>query len=246
MTGPHPVTSSSPAPLPPGPPRRPVINFHGIGTPGRDLEPGEARFWIDRARFRDILDRIAAMPEAVRPLVTFDDGNASDIAIGAPELEARGLRAVFFVLAGRMGRQGSLSAGDLGALAGAGHGIGLHGRDHVDWRALDATGQAAEFDAAREAIAEAAGHPVTEAAAPFGLYDRRVIAALRARGLTALYTSDKGRADLRRFLRGRNCVTDDMEEAELQAALAGTVPLARMPRRLAGIARKRLFPLGAA
>jgi peptidoglycan/xylan/chitin deacetylase (PgdA/CDA1 family) len=226
-------------------PRRAVVNFHGIGTPGRALEPGEARFWIGEARFAELLDRIAALPPAARPLITFDDGNASDAAIAAPALAARGLRATFFVLAGRLGRPGSLAAGDVAALAAAGHGIGLHGADHVDWRALDAAGQAHEFDAARAAIAAAAGRPVTEAAAPFGLYDRRVVAGLRARGLVALYTSDKGRADLRGFVRARTCITADMDAAAEAGAIAGHVPPARRLRRLAGIARKRLFPLGA-
>ncbi len=40
--------------------------FHGIGTPRRDLEPGEAAFWISRDRFLDVLDLVAADPVPFR------------------------------------------------------------------------------------------------------------------------------------------------------------------------------------
>src|SRR5687767_10674733 len=84
-----------------------VINicFHGIGTPGRDLEPGESRYWIGVDTFHRVLDDLVTWP-AVR--ISFDDGNASDVEIGLPGLLSRGLTADFFVLAGRLGAPGSL------------------------------------------------------------------------------------------------------------------------------------------
>jgi hypothetical protein len=92
-------------------PRRIVaVNFHGIGTPERTLEPGEAPFWIGEDRFRDIVGQIAAHPARERIRITFDDGNRSDRAIALPVLQASGLRADFFVLTGRIGQTGSLDA----------------------------------------------------------------------------------------------------------------------------------------
>jgi len=221
--------------------KRTVLIFHGIGTPGRALEPGEERFWISRAAFCDILDRIAAMG-ADAPEITFDDGNASDAQIALPELEKRGLRAVFFLLSGRIGKAGSLSQADVRSLAEAGHTIGLHGTAHRDWRGLDAAGRQAELRDARHSLAELAGAPVTLAAAPFGLYDRGVSAALAEEGFAALYTSDRGQARNTRFLRPRNCIEAGMSEPVLTNALTGHVPLARRPRRLLGLTRKRLLP----
>lgn len=221
--------------------KRPVLIFHGIGTPKRALEPGEELFWISRAAFCDILDRIVAMG-AGAPEITFDDGNASDATIALPELEKRGLRAVFFLLSGRIGQPGSLSEADVRRLAAAGHVIGLHGADHRDWRGLNAAGKQAEWRDARHRLADLAGAPVTLAAAPFGLYDRGVKAALRDGGVTALYTSDRGQARNTRFLRPRNCIEAGMSEPVLTNALTGHVPLARRPRRLLGLTRKRLLP----
>ena len=200
-------------------------------------------FWLTRDRFREVLDRIVALgPDA--PEITFDDGNASDIEIALPELQARGLVACFFLLAGRLDQPGSLAAQDVTALAQAGQGIGLHGMDHRDWRRLDATGQRAEFHAARARLADLSGQPVTQAAAPFGLYDRGVAGTIRAAGFDALYTSDWGLAANDRFLRPRNCIDAAMDDTALDNALRGHVPPLRRPRRLLGLARKRLLPIG--
>lgn len=37
-----------------------IINvlFHGIGQPGRELEPGEAAYWVKADEFRRILDEV--------------------------------------------------------------------------------------------------------------------------------------------------------------------------------------------
>ncbi|TDK46266.1 polysaccharide deacetylase family protein [Antarcticimicrobium luteum] len=225
--------------------KRSVLIFHGIGEPQRELEPGEAVFWLSRARFCEILDRITGMGTTA-PEITFDDGNASDAEIALPELEKRGLRATFFLLSARIGTPGSLSEADVRRLAQAGHTIGLHGATHRDWRRLDAAGRQAEYRDARQRLAELAGAPVTLAAAPFGAYDRRVTEAVDAEGFEALYTSDRGQCRNTRFLRPRNCIEGEMDNAQLEEALRGLVPYGRRTRRLLGLMRKRLLPARAA
>ena len=221
--------------------KRSVLIFHGIGTPRRVLEPGEAAFWISRAVFCEILDRTAAMGAAA-PEITFDDGNASDVEIALPELEKRGLRAMHFLLSARIGQPGSLSEADVGRLAAAGHVIGLHGAIHRDWRRLNAAGKQVEWRDARHVLADLAGAPVTLAAAPFGRYDRGVTAALAEEGFAALYTSDRGQVRDTHFLRPRNCIMAGMTEHALANALTGHVPLAQRLMRVPGRMRKRLLP----
>ena len=219
-----------------------VIILHGIGTPQRVLEPGEDVFWMSRDRFCQVLDRIVAMgPDA--PQITFDDGNASDVDIALPELTRRGLTATFFLLSARLGQPGCLKQVDVTALAEAGHRIGLHGADHVDWRGLDAAARAREFVAARDSLSALAGHPVDQAAAPFGLYDRQTLQDLRQLGLAALYTSDRGLAGTADFIRPRNCLEGGMDDGALEAALRGRVRGLRRARRVFGVARKRMLPI---
>lgn len=219
-----------------------VIILHGVGAPQRSLELGEEIFWLSRAMFCRALDHIVKMGSAA-PHITFDDGNASDIQIALPELEKRNLKATFFLLAGRLGDQGCLAEADVTTLVQAGHKIGLHGCDHLDWRDLDEKTRTREFIEARAKLSELAGHSVETAAAPFGLYNRETVQNLRALGFTALYTCDRGVAGFQNFIRPRNCLEGSMSEATLMDALQGHVRPRRKMRRLLGIARKRLLPL---
>ncbi|MEO6299557.1 MAG: polysaccharide deacetylase family protein, partial [Paracoccaceae bacterium] len=75
--------------------------FHGIGAPDRELERGEAPYWVSITQFEDTLDMIRAHPQPGRFRISFDDGNMSDHDIALPRLVAAGLVAEFFVLSGR-------------------------------------------------------------------------------------------------------------------------------------------------
>ena len=130
------------------------VCFHGVGTPGRELEPGEDPYWVTRDAFLAIVDELATWP-SVR--ISFDDGNASDVEIGLPALVERDLRADFFVLAGRLGAAGSLDAAAVRELREQGMTIGSHGMAHRSWRAMDPSTRDAELVTARERLAEVAG-----------------------------------------------------------------------------------------
>lgn len=162
--------------------------FHGIGRPQRDLEPGEATYWIDVDLYHRVLDEVMDDP---RVRISFDDGNASDIEIGLPGLVERGLDATFFVLAGRLGAPGSLSADQVGALVGQGMRIGSHGMDHRPWRGLEGGALTRELVEARQVLGDVSGTPVDEAALPLGRYDRRLLERVRRTGYTRLHTSDR-------------------------------------------------------
>jgi peptidoglycan/xylan/chitin deacetylase (PgdA/CDA1 family) len=223
-------------------PRRIVaVNFHGIGTPERTLEPGEAPFWIGEGRFRDIVRQIAAHPARERIRITFDDGNRSDRTIALPVLQASGLRADFFVLTGRIGQPGSLDAADIRALRTAGMGIGSHGVAHRHWNSLGAAELREELVGSKAALEALLGEEVAAAAVPFGSYSRGVLAALRAAGYRAVWTSDGGMADLDAFLRPRTSVRDRMDASAIAGLLEETMPPLRRLRRALGMARKRLL-----
>jgi peptidoglycan/xylan/chitin deacetylase (PgdA/CDA1 family) len=181
--------------------------FHGIGTPGRDLEPGEAHYWIPVERFEAILDQVQALPHPHRIHISFDDGNASDHDIALPALQARGLRADFFVLSGRIDQPGSLSAGQIRALAGAGMGVGSHGIAHVNWSRLPAAALVQELATSRHDIAAILGRPVDVAGIPFGAWNGRVLRALSEAGYRIAYSSDRGMMNPDAFLRPRTSVT---------------------------------------
>lgn len=162
--------------------------FHGIGTPGRELDPGEDAYWITPRLFEQVLDLVVGRRD-VR--LSFDDGNASDARIGLPALRERGLRAEFFPIAARIGQPGSTDRDDLHQLVAAGMTIGSHGMNHRPWRGMADPELTLELVEARALIAEAAGTTVDTAACPFGRYDRRSTVRLRRLGYTRVYTSDR-------------------------------------------------------
>ena len=215
--------------------------FHGIGMPGRVLEPGEAPYWISVARLDAILDQVQAAAHADRIRLSFDDGNASDHDIALPRLRVRGLSADFFVLSARVGQPGSLSVEQIRALAAAGMGIGSHGIAHRDWRRIGAADLEAEVTGSRTAIEAILGRPVTTAGIPFGSYDARVLAALRRAGYEAACSSDCGTMNPQAFLRPRTSVRAAMTEAEIAVILTGTMPLSRRLRRAIGMIQRRWF-----
>jgi peptidoglycan/xylan/chitin deacetylase (PgdA/CDA1 family) len=164
------------------------ICFHGIGTPGRELEPGEAPYWVSADFFAQLLDHVAADP---RVGLSFDDGNASDVDIALPALRARGLRAAFFPVAARIGRPGSVDDAGVRALIDEGMTVGSHGMHHRAWRGLEPADLDEELVAAREIISRAIGAEVSAAACPLGSYDRQVLKRLRTLGYAQVFTSDR-------------------------------------------------------
>lgn len=177
-----------------------ILNFHGVGVPGPEVDPDEAEVWVDRPRFESILDWAAGRDDVA---ITFDDGNASDCDVALPALVDRGLSAAFFVVAARIDRDRYLGRAQLAALRDAGMTIGSHGMAHRPWRHLTPADERAELVEARERIEQAAACPVREAACPFGRYDRRTIAALRRAGFVRAYTSDRAMASMRGLLQPR-------------------------------------------
>ena len=59
------------------------------------------------ALYADLLDetREEAAAQGLEPLITFDDGNLSDLDIGMKPLADRGMRAIFFPCAGGSGKR---------------------------------------------------------------------------------------------------------------------------------------------
>jgi peptidoglycan/xylan/chitin deacetylase (PgdA/CDA1 family) len=203
------------------------FTFHGIGEPPAGAG-AERDVWVSRRDFLSALDAICARDEAT---ISFDDGNASDIAIGLPALAERGVSAHFFVVAERVGAPGYLSGADLRTLRDAGMRIGLHGMRHRPWRGLADSELDEEIDDARRALEAEIGGPVTAAACPFGSYDRRVLGRLRGAGLQRVFSSDGGRAAAGAWLQPRNTLRAGTGAADVERIAAGSGAAAASIRR---------------
>jgi len=212
------------------------LTFHGVGEPRRRLDPGESDVWVSREQFLALLDSVEGRSE-VR--ISFDDGNASDVEHALPSLRERGLNATFFVVAGRLGTPGFLDAAGVEELAAAGMTIGCHGMRHRAWRGLDDVALREEVIEAKAMLEGVVARPVTQAACPFGSYDRRVLRRLRGSGYHHVYTSDRGTSRSRDFLQARNSIGPDDDPGVLERImLRESAPYRTLPRR-AKLAVKR-------
>jgi peptidoglycan/xylan/chitin deacetylase (PgdA/CDA1 family) len=196
-----------------------VLNliFHGIGEPGRALEPGEEKVWVSRAGLRSVLETAAGRAD-IR--LSFDDGNRSDLTEALPELLRFGRRATFFVVAGRTQTPGFLTAADLRELIAAGMNVQSHGMRHRVWRGLPPASLHEELVTARERLEEIIAAEVGEVALPYCQYDRATLRALRAAGYRRVFTCDGGYADPDAWLQARNQISageDGRKIAELQS-----------------------------
>jgi peptidoglycan/xylan/chitin deacetylase (PgdA/CDA1 family) len=212
------------------------LTFHGVGAPVRPFDPGEAEVWVKHEHFLSVLDSVAGRDD-VR--ITFDDGNASDVEHALPALQARGLRATFFVVAGRLGSPGFLDAAGVRELQAAGMTIGCHGMRHRPWRGLDEQALHEELVDAKRTLEGITGVPVKEAACPFGSYDRKVLRFLRRSGYGHVYTSDRGMARPGDWIQTRNTIHAEDDPKLLDGILEGDGPAHWSLRQRAKLVAKR-------
>ncbi|HWS35697.1 MAG TPA: polysaccharide deacetylase family protein [Actinoplanes sp.] len=212
------------------------VCFHGIGTPQRELEPGEARYWITPDLFEAVLDEIRDWP-GLR--ISFDDSNTSDVEYGLPALLARGLTADFFVLAGRLDSPGSLDEDAVRLLHRNGMTIGTHGMRHIPWRGLSDEAADEELVTARDRLTKTVGADVSTAACPLGRYDRGLLTRMRHLGYTRIFTSDRRPARPTAWIQPRFTVRNDDTPQSLRAeAVDGPSPVSRLKLETIGLVKR--------
>ncbi|MER5891084.1 polysaccharide deacetylase family protein [Streptomyces sp. NPDC001941] len=116
----------------------PDVRHYTALTPG-EFERGLTRVLQDFAPYEPsalVAGSAPLKPDRPTVLVTFDDGYRDNVTHAAPILDRLGVRAVFFVCTGLLGRrsaqprQDQLSHDECDRLAAAGHLIGAHTRTH--------------------------------------------------------------------------------------------------------------------
>ncbi len=220
--------------------RQVILNFHGIGIPNRQMEHGEAKYWISADFFDEVVAIATRMHDTVKTSFTFDDGNSSDLEIAAPRLTAAGISADFFILSGRLEMDGALNRENIKDLQNMGHGIGNHGADHVDWSALGPTGLTHELESARRVLEDICGGTICSAAIPFGRYNGTVVRALKAAGYVRAYSSDGGAHNGNQYPCPRTSLTCDMTIEDVEDVLLGHETIKQDLRRRASMFVKRL------
>jgi glycosyltransferase involved in cell wall biosynthesis len=193
----------------------PVLMYHGFCSSHRE----RSRYVVSRRQLRRQLRLLKAMRYQVIPLeqlvdciaecelppakalaITIDDGYESSFSIALPLLARFGCPATYFVVSQRLGqcntwdREAPLAGSpvmgleQLQTVAATGMSVGAHTRTHADVTRLDGR-LAEEVAGSRRDLERALGRTVSLFSFPWGLYDERALAAVKAAGYRASCTS---------------------------------------------------------
>lgn len=193
-----------------------VLNFHGVGPITRKIDEGELDCWIETDFLKRVLD-LSLKREGIA--LTVDDGNQSDVRYILPELVSRRLKATFFLCTGKIGQDTYLDSDDVKELISHGMRIGNHGRDHRPWFHMSREDYNSEVVCSRQDLEQRFSVDVTEAACPFGAYDRQALKTLKRARYAKVYTSDMGCTSKNAWLSPRNTVRRSMNLDQIQQIL---------------------------
>lgn len=161
-----------------------------------ELRPAPTRYSyvVAPAEFERHVDLFVQLRKAENPglwpEVTFDDGHISNFEYALPILQARNMRARFFITVGWTGhRQGYMGWDELRSLHEAGQAIGAHGWTHTLLTHCSESELQTELGSARMTLEDKLGSSITTMSLPGGRYNRRVLAACSGAGYTQIYTS---------------------------------------------------------
>lgn len=158
----------------------PVLMYHGLhagdGGAGRfdpvySVAPEDFAAqldWLCANGYRSV--RLGEVDNALakRVVISFDDGDASNLDVALPLLRERRMVAEFFVTSDFIGQPGMLTVQGVRALADAGMGVQSHGRSHRFLEDLDDEAMYAELRDSKDRLEGASGAPVTAIAFPGG------------------------------------------------------------------------------
>jgi peptidoglycan/xylan/chitin deacetylase (PgdA/CDA1 family) len=125
-------------------------------------------------------------------VISFDDGRPNNYRLAAPIVEKYGFRATFFVVPGRIGTPGSMTAAEITDLAARGHEIANHTMDHVDLSTLTYDAARLEIRRAGDAIEAMTGTRPVALAYPYGKTSEVAQRAAADEGIQLAFVTDLG------------------------------------------------------
>lgn len=197
----------------------PFLVYHNIEIPDAKVRDADKPYYVTPSEFEGQMatlqslgfvpvspDDVAAALHGEKPLpekpvvITFDDDRKSQFENAFPSLLRHRMTATFYVFTNAIGRKGYLSWDQLKTLRDAGMGIQSHTIFHPFLEKLGDAEMRKEIEDSKAVLEKGLGINVTSFAYPFGTYDDRVAAAVRAAGYatarTLRHAPDVGPEDL--------------------------------------------------
>jgi hypothetical protein len=172
-------------------PRHAVLAYHELFP-----YPQDYRYALTCQRFEDhlrLLTQLAEQRSSTKPplVISFDDGHISNYVQALPLLEKHSAKAIFFVIAGRIGeRKDFMNWTHLRELVSCGHRVESHGWSHRILTGCPDSDLRDELIRSRETLEGRLAIPVRALSAPHGRWNGRVLKACADAGYGRLYSSD--------------------------------------------------------
>ncbi|MEJ3651409.1 polysaccharide deacetylase family protein [Actinomycetes bacterium KLBMP 9759] len=155
-------------------------HFHPVSSVRRDDFARQLDTICEAGYRTQRLDEVAGPVSGKRIVLTFDDGDVSNVEVALPMLVERGMVAEFFVVSDHIGAPGRVGPGDGEVLSSAGMGVQSHTRSHRLLDDLSPVELLDELVTSRQVLQQWAGSRVTAISFPEGRgREREHLAALR-------------------------------------------------------------------
>lgn len=158
----------------------PVLMYHGLHATAASRGRFDAVYSVTPDAFAQQLDWLLAegyrsvrldeseAGRAKQVVITFDDGDISNLTVAFPMLRERDMVAEFFITTDFIGEPGMLGARDIRTLTDAGMGVQSHGRSHRFLEDLDDDAMYAELRDSKRQLEAMSGTTVSAIAFPGG------------------------------------------------------------------------------
>lgn len=108
-------------------------------------------------------------------VLTFDDGNKSDVDIALPLLKKYGVKAIFFIVTDFIGKDGYITIDDIKTLHRSGMTIGSHSKSHNDLTLCSIEQVRHELEASKAYLEKLLKVKIDHFSIPYGEYDNKVL-----------------------------------------------------------------------
>ena len=147
-----------------------------------------------RKQMKEVAERARSNKNQKNVYITFDDGTSDHMKAGSLMSEL-GLTGTFFVITGKVGKEGYLTRDQVLQLSQQGHRIGSHSVSHPHLTKLSEAELDKELTASKVFLEELTGQTVDWFAPPGGIYNPMVIERALALGYSVVRTMDWGYPD---------------------------------------------------
>jgi peptidoglycan/xylan/chitin deacetylase (PgdA/CDA1 family) len=177
-----------------------ILMYHDLSGLGTDVPAGHRPYVVDVQTFRAQISLVAGACIPVRTVsqwcelrngqptivLTFDDGHVSNYSIALPILVECGIKATFFITAGRVGTGDTMDWHQIRALHAMGMEIGSHTLTHRPPALLSDIELRHELVESRRLLEDGLGSPILSISSPTGFFNARMRAIAREAGYRSL------------------------------------------------------------